>query len=377
MKEAERVRKTAENSVGSAWREQEKWAASLQGHLGSLNASFEKFASISLNNAWIKFFIDLVKGVLDLGSALGGLIPVLVIIGATISGLKMNVISVFIIRLLTQIPLISTMLGNLIATMFALDASVSTVFATITGGLSLAIVGVIALIRHFHQSSAELQQQLGKTADEYKQHTENINNYTSELETAKKRLDELNKLKEQGNITAKQVEELNNLQLQNDELERKLKIEKTLADLKNKQQNSEALELLNKKENFSIDAKNSVYGTKQYFSPLNKKEQIEQLFKEYNHVNNSLQYNEKQFSINPKNAEREKQRLEKIKENLEGQLGSYLSDFSETVGKLSDGFIKDNYNKQLDEWVKLLSKVSDTAKDATENIVNLDNIITY
>lgn len=375
MKEAERVRKTAENSVGSAWREQEKWATSLQGHLGSLNASFEKFASISLNNAWIKFFIDLVKGVLDLGSALGGLIPVLTVIGIKLASIKTETIGISVISLITKIPLLVSAFESLEAIMISLDfttTAFSATLATITGGLSLAIVGAILLIKHLHQSSAELQQQLGKTADEYKQHTENINNYTSELETAKKRLEELNKLKEQGNITAKQVEELNNLQLQNNELEKKLEIEKTLANLKQKEQNKEALEVLGKKEIFTIKRESTAFNKSKTFNFINKEEQIKKLFNERKRIDNAI--NRQQNNDTKLNAEKEIQRLEKAKDNLEGQLGSYLSDFSETVGKLSDGFIKDNYNKQLEKWVKLLSKISDTTKDATENIVNLGNI---
>ncbi|MGP1411630.1 MAG: hypothetical protein ACTTKD_07335 [Peptoanaerobacter stomatis] len=375
MKEAERVRKTAENSVGSAWREQEKWATSLQGHLGSLNASFEKFASISLNNEWIKFFIDLVKGVLDLGSALGGIVPILFIVSTAFLTIKNEMIQSFVIKnIVDKVFLLrEAFMGTAMAT--------STFAGIITGGLSLAIVGVIALIKHFHQSSAELQQQLGKTADEYKQHTENINNYTSKLETAKKCLDELNKLKEQGNITAKQAEELNLLKRQNDELERKLNAEKTLAEIKQRQQNSEAIQAIESKSE-KIQVLHGELGTSYRYTDIstNKQDAIVKLFQNYEKEQKYIVQLEQEIisgTFDDDIIEEKKEELNNIKENLsktKDNIAIINSSLLDNVDKLSKGQYKSSLLDFVSDVEQRLKSISDTAKDATENIVNLGNI---
>ena len=114
MKEADRVREVAENSTGSAWREQEKWAKSLQGHLGSLSASWEKLATLSLNSDFVKGFIDATKCVLDLTSALGGLVPIAITVSVVLTGMKFHTLGLGIITVLTKIPLLNTGLNSLL-----------------------------------------------------------------------------------------------------------------------------------------------------------------------------------------------------------------------------------------------------------------------
>lgn len=174
MKEADRVREVAEKSTGSAWREQEKWAKSLQGHLGSLSASWEKLATLSLNGDFVKGFIDATKGVLDLTSALGGLTPVLVVFTTAWLATKSALLQSFAIDFMVD------KVFKLSEAYMASSVAMTTWSGIITGGVAFAIVGAIALFNHFHQSTEELQQQLNKTSEEYNAHKDNITKYSSD-----------------------------------------------------------------------------------------------------------------------------------------------------------------------------------------------------
>jgi phage tail like protein len=376
MKEADKVREVAENSTGSAWREQEKWAKSLQGHLGSLSASWEKLASQSLNGNFVKGFINATKGVLDLTNALGGLVPVLLSIIAISFSTKIIAIGDALIGLATRVPVLSSVLNTLIQTLFNLKLSASAVSGIITGGFAFAVVGAIALFNHFHQSAEELQQQLNKTSEEYNTHKDNITKYSSELETAKARLDELNKLKEQGNITQKQNDELNLLVKQNNELQRKLDLEKTLVDIKAKAQDSQALAVLNKKSEYAKDSVADVGSTQGIGSYLTKTEYMDYLLNKQDSLKKWIR--EKEDSVLKGNAfaERDLEKYKKELDNLKNETANYITDISDIVSKLSEGSVKDNYIKMLEDWSNKLSDVSDKAKETKENFVNLGGVST-
>ena len=380
MKEADKVREVAENSTGSAWREQEKWAKSLQGHLGSLSASWEKLATLSLNSDFVKGFIDATKCVLDLTSALGGLVPIAITVSVVLTGMKFHTLGLGIITVLTKIPLLNTGLNSLALIMGKLGLSTSAFIGIVTGGLSFAIVGAIALFNHFHQSTEELQQQLNKTSEEYNTHKDNITKYSSELETAKQKLDELNKLKEQGNITQKQNDELNLLTAQNNELQRKLDLEKTLAYIKAQAQDKKVLELLNKRtESIEKDFINSntTIGTQtSIYTQVSKPEYIDYLFTKIEQTKASLKYFEQQLLNGDANAERSIKYYNKMLDDFKGQTANYISDIGDTIIKLSEGSVKDGYTKMLEGWSNKLSEVSDKTKETKENIVNLGGIST-
>lgn len=374
MKEADKVREVAENSTGSAWKEQEKWAKSLQGHLGSLSASWEKLATLSLNGNFVKGFIDATKGVLDFTSALGGLTPILAIFTTAWLATKSALLQSFAIDFIVDKVL------KLSEAYMASSTAMTTWAGVITGGVAFAIVGAIALFNHFYQSAEELQQQLNKTSEEYNTHKDNMAKYSSELETAKHRLDELNKLKEQGNITQKQNYELNLLVKQNDELQRKLNLEKTLADIKAQVQDKQALELLNRRtENIDNDIINSDknIGTRiSADSKVSKSEYIDYLFAKIEQTKTNLRYSEQQLLNGAVNAERSIKYYNKMLDDLKGQTANYISDIGDTVSKLSEGSVKDGYTKMLEDWTNKLSDVSDKTKEAKENFVNLGGVIT-
>lgn len=370
MKEADKVREVAENSTGSAWREQEKWTKSLQGHLGFLNASWEKLASLSLNGNFVKGFIDATKGVLDFTSALGGLVPVLGIFTTAWLATKSAFLQSF------AIDFIAYKVFKLSEAYMASSVAMTTWSGIITGGVAFAIVGAIALFNHFHQSTEELQQQLNKTSEEYNAHKDNITKYSSELEIAKARLDELNKLKEQGNITQKQTEELNLLVKQNNELQRKLDLEKTLADIKAQTKDKQALELLNKQSEYIRVGTNKNNVVQGHISHVTKTEYIDYLFEKSEKIKSNIKYSEERLLNGSTNAEKEIQKYNKQLDDIKGKIANYITDVGDTVGKLSEGTVKDNYTKMLEDWSNKLSDVSDKAKETKENIVNLGNINT-
>ena len=63
--QVEKAVKVAQNSAGTAQKEQEKWAKSLQGHLDSLTTAWQKFSSDFLGSDFLKGIVDIGTGIID------------------------------------------------------------------------------------------------------------------------------------------------------------------------------------------------------------------------------------------------------------------------------------------------------------------------
>lgn len=101
--------------------------------------------------------------------------------------------------------------------------------------LFMTIVGIAAVVAIFNKLNVSAKEQKAITEElqgEYQSLTSEISSLESELDGVHKRLKELDALAKSGQITPDQTKELEQLKAQNDELERNLRIQQTLAELK-------------------------------------------------------------------------------------------------------------------------------------------------
>ena len=86
--EAEAILKTSLESSGSAAKENETYMNSISGKVNQLKAQYQELWQATINDEAIKFFIDLATGVAKLATDIGGLLPVVVALGAAFAGIK-------------------------------------------------------------------------------------------------------------------------------------------------------------------------------------------------------------------------------------------------------------------------------------------------
>lgn len=86
--EAEAILKTSLESSGSAMKENETYMNSISGKVNQLKAQYQELWQATINDEAIKFFVDLATSVAKLVTDIGGLLPVVVALGAAVAGIK-------------------------------------------------------------------------------------------------------------------------------------------------------------------------------------------------------------------------------------------------------------------------------------------------
>ena len=124
----------------------------------------------------------------------------------------------------------------------------------------LPIAGIMLAIAAFNYLNVTLSEQQGILAQaqsEYDGIKSKIESLNSELETAKSRMEELFAL---GTLTVTEQEELDRLKLTNEQLERQLKIQEAMAELKAKEVHQETVKTINKVSEDNITGTKVVAG---------------------------------------------------------------------------------------------------------------------
>ena len=88
METARQVVETAQDSEGSAYRENERHLESIQGHIDVLTSKWEEFWAKPINRDFINGFLDLASGALELANNLGGVKTTLTSIVSLVASLK-------------------------------------------------------------------------------------------------------------------------------------------------------------------------------------------------------------------------------------------------------------------------------------------------
>lgn len=128
--------------------------------------------------------------------------------------------------------------------------------------LGIAAIGgtIFALYKYFNAYNDAVKQ-AGESQSAYVQTAQEVQSLNSELETTQERIAELQALQSAGTITIAEENELNNLKLQNEELERQIKLKQQLSDEQSEQAVKDAMAALayegtydsTQKEDYLID----------------------------------------------------------------------------------------------------------------------------
>lgn len=198
------------NSSGSAMAENEKAVASLEGRTNLLKAEFQDLANNVIPN-------ELIKELLNLGASLLELInnPIgrFLIQWGLVSGVVGGAGTVFILFASKIVPMVVSALGTLTVAGVSAQAAF--------GWISIVIGGLAALAISLSSTSKEVER-TGKTISERK---EEISELNDELEANKSKINELNSI-DYKDRSASWQNEYNQLRIANDELERKIRLEK-------------------------------------------------------------------------------------------------------------------------------------------------------
>lgn len=91
FKGVEKSIESANDAFGSAEEEQSRYLKSIEGKSQAVKNSFQELATITLESGTIKFIVDLLNGIIKVSTAIGGLVPTLVLVGSLILGIKASI----------------------------------------------------------------------------------------------------------------------------------------------------------------------------------------------------------------------------------------------------------------------------------------------
>jgi TP901 family phage tail tape measure protein len=207
----------AAGSAGTAMEKFQNYEESLEAKTKRLSASFQKLANDTLDSGLVKGFLDIANSLVNLTNEVG-IFNIALLATAGILGSKGIV----------MIPKLATFVGGLIQPMLGASAAAGTLAGTLGAAFSVvlpvaAVIGAIALYKELNVTLEENQAKLAKQKEVYDTETSNIKNLEQELQNAKSKLEELNKI---GGAVVTKDGEQEKLQAQTEELQRQLDIAK-------------------------------------------------------------------------------------------------------------------------------------------------------
>ena len=264
----------AMNAEGSAWKENEKYMDSIQGKIDLFNNAVQTLWNNTLDDAWIKGFVDFGTEIVKLIDNVGMLTTALIALTAvklvpwllkgitsaeTFGGALKTILAPLTYITGTKQTLASffaqTAAGAMnaaggVATfgtyLKAAGATLKAFFATPLGWFTIAatVIGiVVTVVDQLNTSFDEQVEKLNKAREEYEESQNTLEDLNNELETTKNRIKELQNL---GTLTVTEKEELNQLKEYNSELERRIKLSERAKASEQRELAKEAVETYNK-----------------------------------------------------------------------------------------------------------------------------------
>ena len=227
---------SAVNSAGVAERATEKFMETTDAHLKQLKTSWEELSYDLFESDFLKFFVDLGRGIIEVLDAIIdkiGILGALLATGGIVAFFKGGGIA----GLLDGLSLIHTAIGSLLIDLGGIGTALS---------FALPIVGVIAAITAavvlFGESFKDAQQKADEATTSYKNTQEKLEGVNKELETTQSRMAEL----EGKVLTPVEQEEYDRLVQMNEELERQQRILEHTAQVQREEAAKEAANVLTK-----------------------------------------------------------------------------------------------------------------------------------
>lgn len=267
---AEKALETSANSAGSALAENEKYLESIEGRVSQFKATFEEFSQNFIDG-------ELVKGIVDFGSSLVGVINSITQFVNACGELKTVLLAITSVLMITNAAWVANtaaMIGNLVVT--KLTAAISAVRSVISGiptliakavagwymyaqgtitasaamqasipviGMVLAAITVlVAAISAYNKSTEETSQDLSQIKSELSGVEDELETSSDRLAEIRERMDEINSL---GEISITDQEELDLLEKESAELETQIAILERKKQLLEDSENQKQKELWN------------------------------------------------------------------------------------------------------------------------------------
>ena len=180
------------NSAGSAMKENEAYAESLEFKQNQLNASFQEMANNLVSGGLVGGILDFANGLIQLDNAMGNVISrVLILTGLGWGGTQLLSISKLIPVVVSQFKNFAAAVSLAAAGTTSFGGAVAAAggFASVSLPIILAMSAAIAVVVAGIKGWQQLQEATFPTADEFNQKLKETND---QLEANKQRLDEIN-----------------------------------------------------------------------------------------------------------------------------------------------------------------------------------------
>ena len=261
-------------------------------------------------------------------------------------------------------------------------------------GIAAVSIGLIALQEKFNKSLDECTEELSNNNSEFQNAQSTVDSLESELKTCRDRLEELQKLSDEGTISVIEQEEYERLKNTNDELERNLKIEKEKAKLSAIEGAKTADETLTKRVQSqyirgSVESYEGVVLENQIMSVL-PEEELNAAINEYQRLqteidNLNASYDKGEISVSEYESQLEDLKNQQIdSENRASEMNDILEECKQSYKNLEDtggDFTrtqKDNYaiveesSKKYNDFIDSINGVETSVEklnDTEENLV--------
>lgn len=234
---AEEALATAQNSAGSALKENEKYLDSINGKIATMQASFQKLSSNILDSSIVKGFYTVITGVIDalnwVNDATGGLVSNLAVVGVAIMAVVVafNILKASAMNgVLASIGRMIGSLGELIQSFFltagganAAGAAIGTLDTAMLGWVGIAAVAVIGAYQ-LYQAYSNAEESVEQLTEKFETLQSEISGLQDELDQNNERIRELQQLSNSGSINLVEEDELKRLREANDLLEKKIQL---------------------------------------------------------------------------------------------------------------------------------------------------------
>ena len=234
---AEEALATAQNSAGSALKENEKYLDSINGKIATMQASFQKLSSNILDSSIVKGFYTVITGVIDalnwINDATGGLVSNLAVVGVAIMAVVVafNILKASAMNgVLASIGRMIGSLGELIQSFFltagganAAGAAIGTLNTAMLGWVGIAAVAVIGAYQ-LYQAYSNAEESVEQLTEKFETLQSEISGLQDELDQNNDRIKELQQLSDSGSINFVEEDELKRLREANDLLEKQIQL---------------------------------------------------------------------------------------------------------------------------------------------------------
>ena len=356
----------------------EAYEDSVEAKTKSLTASFEKLSTDTINGGVVKGFLDLANVFVNILDKVG-LFNAAILTTAGILGSKG----------ILMIPQLATFIGGLIQPMLGASAASATLAGTLGAALSVIapvaiILGAVAAYDKLNVTLEESQEKLVKQKDLYDSESANIQSLTDELESTKKKLEDLNSM---GGAKVSKDGELEKLQDQTEELQRQLDIAKETQRVAGLEAEQTATKTLGTK----IDSK---YDTQEIHSELTgysvkhkqvtRDVELEKTISDYNTLSklyDNLEKKQQDLANSGKGNTKEFKNNSKELKNLSDQMDTsrkYANDLATNLQTESESLIgatdkgkemKNVVDKSLDsyhDWINAINNTNNSLEESTD-----------